>query len=90
MGNILWYVITGDGYEVLVIIFSVCVQVQVPSRSNLQNAMYNGWLHSDVAIGTICFASDGCIIWVRHNCPQSWNDQNSMGFNLLDKNLCPD
>ncbi|KUF84205.1 hypothetical protein AM588_10000653 [Phytophthora nicotianae] len=37
-------------------------RVQQPPNSDLQNAMYNGWLHSVLVTGTICFAADGCII----------------------------
>ncbi|EGZ17970.1 hypothetical protein PHYSODRAFT_286010, partial [Phytophthora sojae] len=56
-------------------------KVQQPSNADLQNAMYNGWLHSVFVTGTICFAADGCIIWSRHNCPGSWNDSDtSLGF----------
>lgn len=55
--------------------------------------MYNGWLHSVLVTGTICFAADGCIIWSKHNCPGSWNDSDtSLGFRmkLLDPTYCPD
>ncbi|EGZ15346.1 hypothetical protein PHYSODRAFT_286300 [Phytophthora sojae] len=55
--------------------------------------MYNGWLHSVFVTGTICFAADGCIVWVKHNCPGSWNDSDtSLGFRnkLLDPVYCPD
>lgn len=68
------------------------MQVQEPSASNIQNAMYNGWLHCVLVTGTLCYAADGCIIWCKHNCPGSWNDaDNSLGFfdNLLDRQLCP-
>lgn len=73
--------------------FSAVLQVQQPSNSDLQNAMYNGWLHTVFVTGTICFAADGCIIWAKHNCPGSWNDSNtSLGFRtkLLDPVCCPD
>lgn len=68
-------------------------QVQQPSQTDLQNALYNGWLHSDLVTGTLCFASDGCIVWAKHNCPGSWNNADtSAGFRdkLLDTRLCPD
>ncbi|ETN16130.1 hypothetical protein PPTG_06346 [Phytophthora nicotianae INRA-310] len=68
-------------------------KVQQPSNADLQNAMYNGWLHSVFVTGTICFAADGCIIWCKHNCPGSWNDSDtSLGFRnrLLDPKYCPD
>ncbi|KAE9071735.1 hypothetical protein PF010_g25753 [Phytophthora fragariae] len=55
----------------------VSAQVQQPSNADLQNAMYNGWLHSVFVTGTICFAADGCIIWSKHNCPGSWNDSDT-------------
>jgi len=53
------------------------LQVMQPSNADLQNAMYNGWLHSIFVTGTIYFAADGCIIWCKHNCPGSWNDSNT-------------
>jgi len=31
------------------------LRVQKPSDAELQNAMYNGWLHSTLVTGTICF-----------------------------------
>ncbi|EGZ17596.1 hypothetical protein PHYSODRAFT_262399 [Phytophthora sojae] len=68
-------------------------RVQQPSNADLQNAMYNGWLHTVFVTGTICFAADGCIIWSKHNCPGSWNDlDTSLGFRakLLDPAYCPD
>ncbi|KAE9037234.1 hypothetical protein PR003_g6695 [Phytophthora rubi] len=69
------------------------LRVMQPSNADLQNAMYNGWLHSVFVTGTICFAADGCIIWCKHNCPGSWNDSDtSLGFRmkLLDPAVCPD
>ncbi|EGZ19629.1 hypothetical protein PHYSODRAFT_429323, partial [Phytophthora sojae] len=69
------------------------LRVQQPSNADLQNAMYNGWLHSVFVTGTICFAADGRIIWCKHNCPGSWNDSDSsLDFRskLLDPTLCPD
>ncbi|KAJ8524315.1 hypothetical protein ON010_g16803 [Phytophthora cinnamomi] len=68
-------------------------KVQQPSNADLQNAMYNGWLHTVFVTGTICFAADGCIIWCKHNCPGSWNDSDTtFGFRtkLLDPTYCPD
>ncbi|KAG9406776.1 hypothetical protein AC1031_003100 [Aphanomyces cochlioides] len=44
-------------------------RVQAPSRTDLQNGLYNGWLHSVFVAGL-----DGTLIWGRHNCPGSWND----------------
>ncbi|KAF0723448.1 hypothetical protein AaE_009872 [Aphanomyces astaci] len=48
--------------------------VQVPTNTDLQNAQYNGWLHSVFVSGVLCFGLDGTLIWGRHNCPGSWND----------------
>uniref|UniRef100_H3GVH3 DDE Tnp4 domain-containing protein n=1 Tax=Phytophthora ramorum TaxID=164328 RepID=H3GVH3_PHYRM len=69
------------------------VRWRQPSNADLQNAMYNGWLHTVLVTGTICFAADGCIVWCRHNCPGSWNDSDTyLGFRnkLLDPVYCPD
>ena len=49
-------------------------RVQTPYDHELQNAYYNGWLHSVFVTGAICFGVDGTIVWFRHNCPGSWND----------------
>ncbi|KAI9895913.1 hypothetical protein PsorP6_018877 [Peronosclerospora sorghi] len=49
-------------------------RVQEPSCAQTQNALCNGWLHSVLFTGTIAFGGDGCIIWMKHNCPGSWND----------------
>ena len=49
-------------------------RVQAPYDHELQNAYYNGWLHSVFVTGAICFGVDGTIVWFRHNCPGSWND----------------
>jgi hypothetical protein len=63
-------------------------RVQSPSNSDLQNAMYNGWLHSTLITGTICFGVDGTIVWAKHNFPGSWNDgETSRPFQLK---LCRD
>ncbi|TPX78709.1 hypothetical protein CcCBS67573_g00088 [Chytriomyces confervae] len=62
--------------------------VQEPSIVDRQNALYNGWLHSVLITGVLCFGADGCIIWMKHNCPGSWNDgQMSRQFRekLLDE-----
>jgi hypothetical protein len=48
--------------------------VETPSDADKQNAYYNGWLHSTLVTGVLCFGVDGTIIWARHNCPGSWND----------------
>ncbi|EGZ24545.1 hypothetical protein PHYSODRAFT_479272, partial [Phytophthora sojae] len=49
-------------------------RVQEPTRADLQNANYNGWLHSTLVTGTLCYGVDGTLVWGRHNCPSSWND----------------
>ncbi|KAJ3099147.1 hypothetical protein HDU97_003445 [Phlyctochytrium planicorne] len=49
--------------------------VQEPSVADIQNAFYNGWLHSVLVTGTVCFGADGTIVWCRHNSPGSWNDR---------------
>jgi hypothetical protein len=66
------------------------LKVQNPTSSDLQNAMYNGWLHAVLVTGCLCFGVDGTIIWAKHNCPGSWNDgEVSRQFQekLLDDNL---
>ena len=50
------------------------LKVQEPSEIDLQNAMYNGWLHSTLITGVLCFGVDGTLIWGKHNCVGSWND----------------
>lgn len=49
-------------------------QVMTPSSDDEQNAMYNGWLHAHLVTGTLCFGCDGTIVWMKVNCPGSWND----------------
>ncbi|OWZ01523.1 hypothetical protein PHMEG_00027068 [Phytophthora megakarya] len=48
--------------------------VQAPTHSDLQNAYYNGWLHSVKVTGVLCYGFDGTLIWGKHNFPGSWND----------------
>ena len=48
--------------------------VYEPSESDLQNAMYNGWLHSALITGVLCYGVDGTLIWGKHNIVGSWND----------------
>lgn len=45
-----------------------------PGDDNKQNSYYNGWLHRHFATSCICFGVDGRIIWMKLNCPGSWND----------------
>jgi hypothetical protein len=76
-------------------------KVQRPGSHDLQNACFNGWLHSTLVtgvvlllkIGTLCFGADGTLVWGSHNNPGSWNDgETSRQFleRLLDLNYCPD
>ncbi|OWY97655.1 hypothetical protein PHMEG_00031767, partial [Phytophthora megakarya] len=69
------------------------MHIQQPLNADLQNAMYNEWLHSVFVTGPICFASDGCIIWCNHKCPGSWNDSAILfefRLELTDRRFCPD
>ena len=64
-------------------------KVQKPSDSDTQNAYYNGWLHSTLVTNCLCFGVDGTIIWMKLNCPGSWNDaemSRSFREKLLDPN----
>ena len=61
-------------------------RVQKPSDAELQNAQYNGWLHSTLVTGVMCFGADGTIIWGRHNFSGSWND-GEMSRKFFDKLL---
>ena len=68
-------------------------RVQKPGNSDLQNAYYNGWLHTTLITGPLCFGVDGTIIWGCHNNPGSWNDaETSREFleRLLEHQYCPD
>ena len=58
-----WGFIDGKNYK-----------VQKPSQADLQNAMYNGWLHATLVTGCLCFDVSGCICWGKHNFVGSWND----------------
>ncbi|KAF1786494.1 hypothetical protein GQ600_3552 [Phytophthora cactorum] len=49
------------------------LRVMQLSDSELQNACYNGWLHNVFVTGTICLGADECILWLKHNCPGSWD-----------------
>ena len=49
-------------------------RVQKPTNVDLQNAMYNGWLHSVLITGVFCFGVDGTVAWGKHNFVGSWND----------------
>ena len=61
-------------------------RVQEPTDIDIQNAMYNGWLHSVLVTGVLCFGVDGCLIWGKHNCVGSWND-GDMSRDLQEKLL---
>jgi hypothetical protein len=58
-----WGFIDGKNYK-----------VQKPSSADLQNAMYNGWLHATLVTGCFCFRVDGTVAWGEHNIVGSWND----------------
>jgi hypothetical protein len=62
------------------------LNVQSPSDVDLQNAMYNGWLHCVFVTGVLAFGCDGCLIWAKHNVVGSWNDGEVAG-KLVEK-LC--
>lgn len=49
-------------------------RIQTPSNDDKQNRFYNGWLHSHFSTNCMCFGVDGRIIWMKLNCPGSWND----------------
>ncbi|KAI9363017.1 hypothetical protein DFJ73DRAFT_756679 [Zopfochytrium polystomum] len=40
-------------------------RVHSPTHPDRQNALYNG---------VFCYGVDGTLVWVRMNCPGSWND----------------
>jgi hypothetical protein len=58
-----WGFIDGKNYK-----------VQKPSCAELQNAMYNGWLHATLITGVLCFGANGTLVWGKHNVVGSWND----------------
>jgi hypothetical protein len=58
-----WGFIDGKNYK-----------VQKPSSAELQNAMYNGWLHATLITGVLCFGATGLLVWGKHNFVGSWND----------------
>ncbi|KAE9322141.1 hypothetical protein PF001_g4567 [Phytophthora fragariae] len=49
-------------------------RVQSPANADLRNAHYNGWLHTVLVTGTLCYGMDGTLVRGRHNLPGSWND----------------
>jgi hypothetical protein len=49
-------------------------RVQKPSDAELQNAMYNGWLHCTLITGVFCYTCEGVACWGKHNFVGSWND----------------
>jgi hypothetical protein len=59
-------------------------KIKKPSASEIQNAFYNGWLHSHFVTGTLCYAADGTVVWGKHNYVGSWNDgETSRDFQLM-------
>jgi hypothetical protein len=73
-----WGFIDGKNYK-----------VQKPSNAELQNAMYNGWLHATLITGVLCYGVNGCIVWGKHNVVGSWND-GEMSKQFQDKIANPD
>jgi hypothetical protein len=63
-------------------------KVQKPTCPEIQNAFYNGWLHSTLVTNCLCFGTDGTIVWLKLNCPGSWND-GDMSRNLREKLVDP-
>jgi hypothetical protein len=55
-----WGFIDGKNYKV--------------QTDDLQNALFNGWLHAHLITGTLCFGADGIIVWAKLNCPGTWGD----------------
>ena len=62
--------------------------VYEPKKIDLQNALYNGWLHTCLVTGVLCYGVDGTLIWGKHNCVGSWND-GDMCRDLIVKLLDP-
>jgi hypothetical protein len=73
-----WGFIDGKNYK-----------VQKPTSAELQNAMYNGWLHATLITGVLCYGVDGCVVWGKHNVVGSWND-GDMSRGFQDKISNPD
>ncbi|KAL7284663.1 hypothetical protein ACG7TL_001960 [Trametes sanguinea] len=48
--------------------------VQVSADEEIENATYNGWLHSHFVSNILCFAPKGFIIYCVLNAPGSWHD----------------
>ena len=61
-------------------------RVQESREIDIQNALYNGWFHSALFTGVLCFDVDGTMIWAKHNCVGSWND-GDMSRELQEKLL---
>jgi hypothetical protein len=49
-----WGFIDGKNYD-----------VQKPRSDDLQNSLFNGWLHRNLITGTLCFGADGTIVWAK-------------------------
>lgn len=57
--------------------------VETSGNSDLQNGMYNGWLHRALITGVTLFGANGCIMWAKLNYFGSWNDgETSAGIRL--------
>ena len=50
------------------------LNVMEPTRADLQNAMFNGWLHCVFVTGVLLVCVDGTLAWGKHNVVGSWND----------------
>ncbi|CEP19132.1 hypothetical protein [Parasitella parasitica] len=48
--------------------------IQEPENEVEQNAYYNGWKSGCYSSQVLVFTPDGCICYVRGNCPGSWHD----------------
>ena len=72
-------------------------KVQKPTDADVQNAQYNGkelikitvgWLHATLITGVVLYGVDGTAVWIRHNCPGSWND-GEMSRGMREKLIDP-
>lgn len=50
------------------------LHVMAPTEADLQNAVYNGWLHCVFVTGVLLMTVDGTVAWGKHNVVGSWND----------------
>ena len=52
-------------------------RVASPSNRGLQNALYNGCLHSVLVTDTLAFGAARCVIWIKHSCIGLWSDSDT-------------